>query len=114
MIEQIRAPHAHTRDEVLQFANNLRAAERAVQTLVFLLSDLKAATDLAPDDPRAEFSSAEDLLEMTKETLAQVVPALTKVKPFLEAVAARVSCIPLPDLPEIPGLDKLTEEKEHE
>jgi len=114
MIEQIRAPHARTRDEVLQFAINLRAAERAVQTLVFLLGDLKTATDVASGDPRAEFSSAEDLLEMTKETLEQVVPALTKVKPFLEAVAARVSCIPLPGLTEIPGLDKLTEEKEHE
>lgn len=58
--------------------------------------------------------SAEDLLEMTKETLEQVVPALTKVKPFLEAVAARVSCIPLPGLTEIPDLSKLTEEDKHE
>jgi hypothetical protein len=114
MIERITAPHARTRDEELQLAINLRAAERAVQTLAFLQGDLKVATDVEPGDPRAEFSSAEDLLEMTKETLAQVVPALTKVKPFLEAVAARVSCIPLPGLTEIPDLDKLTEEKEHE
>jgi 5,10-methylenetetrahydrofolate reductase len=114
MIEQIRAPDARSRDEVLQFAINLRAAERAIQTLIFLRGDLKAATDVAPGDPQAEFSSAEDLLEMTKETLEQVVPALTKVKAFLEAVAARVSCIPLPGLTEIPDLHKLTEEKDHE
>jgi hypothetical protein len=113
MIEQIRAPHARTRDEELQLAINLRAAERAVQTLACLQGDLKVATDVEPGDPRAEFSSAEDLIEMTEETLEKVVPALNKVKPLLEAMAARLSCIPLPGLAEVPDLHKLTEEKEH-